>query len=141
MLLTLSLHRAYIEIGIEMSNSMPAKIRMTLSTMKTIDVFLSNTMTGLSGADVARKTGLMSGTLYPILRRLEKQGWLTSAWETLDPTEAGRPRQRFYKLKGDARKMAIDALSHRGFYETQSGAGPIPVGPPILRGGGNVIMD
>ncbi len=40
------------------------------------------------------------GTLYPLLRRLEAQGLLTSAWQLID---AERPR-RYYRLSdlGDA---------------------------------------
>jgi PadR family transcriptional regulator PadR len=52
----------------------------------------------LSGAEVAKRTRLASGTLYPILIRLERVGWLESRWESADPTELGRPRRRFYRI-------------------------------------------
>ena len=39
-----------------------------------------------------------SGTLYPLLARLEAAGWFTSEWEDVDPSEVGRPRRRLYKL-------------------------------------------
>jgi len=39
------------------------------------------------------------GTLYPILRRLEKQGLLTSQWET----EESRPR-KYYQISPQGRK-------------------------------------
>lgn len=45
------------------------------------------------------------GTLYPLLRRLESQGLLTSEWRV----EAGRPR-RYYKLGADG-EHALAALS------------------------------
>lgn len=35
------------------------------------------------------------GTLYPMLNRMHKNGWLESNWET--PTDSGHPR-RFYSL-------------------------------------------
>ncbi len=35
------------------------------------------------------------GTLYPMLNRMHRNGWLESNWET--PTEGGHPR-RFYSL-------------------------------------------
>ncbi len=41
------------------------------------------------------------GTLYPLLRRLEKQGLLTSEWDT----QGSRPR-KYYRLSDDG----IDAL-------------------------------
>lgn len=39
--------------------------------------------------------GINEGTLYPLLNRMHKNGWLESHWET--PTEGGHPR-RFYQL-------------------------------------------
>lgn len=53
---------------------------------------------GSSGADIGRATGMPSGTVYPILARLEDAGWLQSAWESGNPTMLGRPRRRFYHL-------------------------------------------
>ena len=35
------------------------------------------------------------GTLYPLLNRMQKNGWLDSQWET--PLDSGHPR-RFYQL-------------------------------------------
>lgn len=53
---------------------------------------------GVSGAEISKHTGLASGSLYPILSRLEKAGWLSSEWEAGDPTALGRPRRRFYRV-------------------------------------------
>lgn len=50
------------------------------------------------GYDLSRETGLKSGTLYPILMRLEKSGWLEAEWEA-EPA-AGRPRRHLYRLTG-----------------------------------------
>jgi DNA-binding PadR family transcriptional regulator len=41
------------------------------------------------------------GTLYPLLRRLESQGLLRSAWRV----EAGRPR-RYYQTSAQGEKLA-----------------------------------
>jgi DNA-binding PadR family transcriptional regulator len=40
------------------------------------------------------------GTLYPLLRRLETQGWLESEWST----EGGSPR-RYYSLNAKGRNL------------------------------------
>jgi len=45
-----------------------------------------------------RATGLPSGVVYPILRRLEGAGRLVSSWEQVDPVAVGRPRRRVYQL-------------------------------------------
>jgi DNA-binding PadR family transcriptional regulator len=71
--------------------------RLSGATLQVLGQFLDNPLTGLSGADIARQTGLASGTLYPILMRLESAKWLTSKWENIDPSEEGRPRRRIYE--------------------------------------------
>ena len=66
--------------------------------MKVLRAFMERPSEGLAGSDIWKDTRIFSGTLYPILLRLEKAGWLKSWWEEVDPTEAGRPRKRFYQL-------------------------------------------
>jgi|HubBroStandDraft_3_1064219.scaffolds.fasta_scaffold484676_2 PadR family transcriptional regulator PadR len=53
---------------------------------------------GIAGADISKETGIPSGTLYPILFRLEQARWITSEWENVDPSQVGRPRKRLYTL-------------------------------------------
>jgi PadR family transcriptional regulator, regulatory protein PadR len=74
-------------------------MRMTTSSLKVLGAFLS-THRELSGAQISEITGLASGTLYPILIRLEQEKWLQSEWEKGDPKELGRPRRRFYRITG-----------------------------------------
>ena len=44
---------------------------------------------------------LQTGTLYPALQRLLRQGWLTAEWRT---TENGR-KARYYKLTASGRQQ------------------------------------
>ena len=46
------------------------------------------------------------GTLYPLLRRLETQGLLTSEWR-----EEGGRKKRFYRLSPDGRQMLKQLLA------------------------------
>jgi DNA-binding PadR family transcriptional regulator len=62
---------------------------------------------------LSRAAGLASGTIHPILARLERAGWLESRWEDVDPREQGRPRRRYYQLTPDGVELAGDALSRR----------------------------
>lgn len=73
-------------------------VRISLQTLKVLDAFLECPSSELSGSDVAKRSGLASGTLYPILLRLESAGWFASQWEAIDPSVAGRPRRRLYRL-------------------------------------------
>jgi len=91
-------------------------VRMSLQTLKVLEAFLDNPSSELAGADVHKRSRLASGTLYPILLRLESAGWLISHWETVDPVEAGRPRRRLYRLtpNGLARASAVFESIGRG---------------------------
>ncbi|MGD2069345.1 MAG: PadR family transcriptional regulator [Gemmatimonadota bacterium] len=51
------------------------------------------------GFDIMDATGLPDGTVYPILRRLERRGVLEGAWEDEDRARAEqRPPRRYYRL-------------------------------------------
>jgi PadR family transcriptional regulator PadR len=58
------------------------------------------------GYDLARSTGLFSGTLYPLLVRLERDGFLESRWEASE--HPSRPRRHFYRLTVDGCALARD---------------------------------
>lgn len=55
------------------------------------------------GYDLSRDTGLKSGTLYPILIRLEKYALLEARWET---TENGVPPRHTYRLTPTGLELA-----------------------------------
>lgn len=51
------------------------------------------------GFDIMDATGLPDGTVYPILRRLERRGVLAGKWEDEDSARAEqRPQRRYYQL-------------------------------------------
>jgi len=91
-------------------------VRISFQTLKVLDAFLDKPTAELSGADVHKLSGIASGTLYPILLRLESAGWFISRWESVDPVSAGRPRRRLYRLTrgGLARATEVFASFGRG---------------------------
>jgi len=92
------------------------RVRISLQTLRVLEAFLERPMDELAGADVQRRSGLASGTLYPILLRLESAGWFVSRWENIDPSRAGRPRRRLYRLtsSGFSESSEIFASLQRG---------------------------
>jgi DNA-binding PadR family transcriptional regulator len=90
---------------------METDIRLSGPVLKVLKFLIEKPLQGQSGADISRKLGISSGTLYPLLARLENAGWVTSEWERVDPTEAGRPRRRFYTLTGHGQNCASKALA------------------------------
>ncbi len=86
-------------------------VRLTQPTLKVLRFLLETPREGRSGAEMSKATKVGSGTLYPMLARLEAAGWLSSEWESIDPSEAGRPRRRFYMLSGVGYRAAHTALA------------------------------
>jgi len=72
--------------------------RITHQTHLVLTAFLVDPTQFLSGYDVIGSTGLSTGTLYPILMRLEQAKWLESHREEIDPKKEGRPRRRLYRI-------------------------------------------
>lgn len=81
--------------------------QLTPQTMKVLGAVYDSP--SASGADICRMTGMPSGTVYPILVRLEDAGWLGSTWEAGDPAVLGRPRKRFYHITADGARHARSA--------------------------------
>lgn len=48
------------------------------------------------GLELSKATGLKSGSLYPILMRLDERGLLESCW--LEPERPGRPPRHGYRI-------------------------------------------
>jgi PadR family transcriptional regulator, regulatory protein PadR len=84
---------------------------MTQTTQAVLRVLLEHPSRELYGLEVCAKAELPSGTIHPILARLEKVGWLESSWEPIDPHEKGRPRRRYYRLNPDGAERARLALA------------------------------
>ncbi|WP_439382662.1 PadR family transcriptional regulator [Amycolatopsis lexingtonensis] len=94
--------------------------RMTLQTALILDELVTDPADARYGLDLMHAVGLKSGTVYQILARLERAGWLTSEWE--DPAvheSEGRPRRRMYRLTAEGVAQARRVLSQPA-YRNQS---------------------
>lgn len=89
-------------------------VRMSLQTLRVLEAFLENPTEELAGADVQKRGQLASGTLYPILLRLEAAGWFLSRWESADPSKMGRPRRRLYRLTPTGLRRASEIFATFG---------------------------
>ncbi len=56
------------------------------------------------GYELASLTGIRSGTLYPLLIRLEAQGYLEAEWQ--QPAATGRPPRHAYRLTAAGQRLA-----------------------------------
>ena len=85
-------------------------VRITVPVLRVLQALLARPAESLYGLELMEQTGLKSGTLYPVLARLEDAGWVSSSWEDADPRDAGRPRRRYYKLTGSGQRDGAAAL-------------------------------
>ncbi|MEU7863288.1 PadR family transcriptional regulator [Nonomuraea sp. NPDC049141] len=66
----------------------------------------------IHGWAIMKATHRAGPTVYKVLDRLEDAGWITGAWEELEP-DASRPRRRFYRLTGEGVPAAWALLAER----------------------------
>lgn len=94
-----------------MSGDDRAKLRLTFQAALVLQTLLTDPTADRYGLEIARATGLPTGTIYPILARLETASWVVSDWEAIEPAEEGRPRRRLYHLTGTGAVQARSALN------------------------------
>jgi PadR family transcriptional regulator len=88
---------------------MGVRIRFSRQTLTILEALLARPSQWHYGYAISRQTSIASGTLYPILIRLDKSGWLETRWE--DSVPQGRPPRHLYRLSGNGREWARDELS------------------------------
>jgi PadR family transcriptional regulator, regulatory protein PadR len=89
----------------------PRAPRMTIPTQLVLRALLADPEQERYGVEIGAAAGLPSGTVHPILARLETVGWLESRWEEIDPRTEGRPARRYYRLTPDGMELARSALA------------------------------
>jgi PadR family transcriptional regulator PadR len=62
------------------------------------------------GFSIMEATGLPSGTVYPAMRRLERDRLIASRWEKQSVADAeGRPPRKYYKVTADGKSTLAAA--------------------------------
>lgn len=102
--------------------------RLTGPTVAVLRLFVEQPRSSWYGLEIIGQTGLPSGTVHPILARLEGAGWLTSTWEAVDPAAVGRPRRRIYELTEAGLAEASRAVAKADATRARLVRIPAPVG-------------
>ncbi len=85
-------------------------MRHTAATIQVLNALLDGQRH--YGYEILLESGLRGGTVYPILRRLEDEGWVKGSSERIRPSD--RPPRRYYKLTAlGARKAALAVSAQR----------------------------
>jgi DNA-binding PadR family transcriptional regulator len=75
---------------------MPAEARLSHSAAMILQAIHAGHIYGFGVIEV---TGLPSGTVYPALRRLERDGFIASRWEQQSIADAEqRPPRKYYRV-------------------------------------------
>jgi PadR family transcriptional regulator, regulatory protein PadR len=69
-------------------------------------VMLSDPTTPYYGYDLMKAARLPSGTLYPMLARLQHEGLVDSEWESPRQDANGRPPRKYYRLTAEGQRVA-----------------------------------
>ena len=110
-----------------MASKKGAGPRMTIPTQLVLRALLAEPTQEMYGLQVCEQAGFPSGTIHPILARLEHEhSWVTSRWEDIDPGKEGRPRRRYYRLTEDGAELARIALAQATTSVTAIGLRPRP---------------
>ena len=91
-----------------------ADIRRTPQTTAVLRMLRDDTSEqGLYGLQVAQVLRMPTGSVFPILGRLERAGWIVGTWE--DPEQAAlakrRRRRRYYRLTAVGHRAATEVVS------------------------------
>jgi DNA-binding PadR family transcriptional regulator len=79
-------------------------MKMTGPLERVLRAFLDGPPAPRYGYDLMKTAGLQSGTLYPLLARLEHQKLVVSAWET--PEQEGQRPRKYYRLTNEGIEAA-----------------------------------
>jgi PadR family transcriptional regulator, regulatory protein PadR len=94
-----------------MVRGMAGGLRLTIPVQLVLRVLLDDALAERHGLEIAHDAPLPSGGVYPVLARLEQAGWVSSAWEDIDPILEGRRPRRYYRLTAEGAKAAQAALA------------------------------
>jgi DNA-binding PadR family transcriptional regulator len=106
---------------------------MTGPLERVLGAFLADPAAPRYGYDLMKAARLPSGTLYPLLARLEREKLVTSAWET--PQEEGQRPRKYYQLTGEGIRVArleLAQASARQRAPSRPAAHPAPPAPGSL---------
>jgi PadR family transcriptional regulator, regulatory protein PadR len=104
-------------------------MKLTGPLERVLRVFLDDPAAPRYGYDLMRAARLPSGTLYPMLARLQAEGLVMSRWEPRPADGTGRPPRKYYQLTAEGARTARDELAR-----TSQAAAPVSGGVRLAPG-------
>jgi len=108
---------------------------MTLTTQLVLRALLAEPGREMYGREIMQAASLATGTVYPILARLEAEGWISVRDEKIDKRAEGRPARRYYRLTASGVENAGAAMARASSQLSRLGLDPPAQVPPLKIGG------
>jgi PadR family transcriptional regulator, regulatory protein PadR len=105
-------------------------VKMTAPLQRVLRAFLEDPAAPRYGYDLMKAASLKSGTLYPMLGRLEDQKLVTSGWKT--PQQEGQRPRKYYQLTGEGIRVARLELAQVSSGTQRTSPGPARPAPGSL---------
>lgn len=80
-------------------------MKLTAELERVLRVLVADPAEPHYGYDLMKAARLPSGTLYPMLARLQRQGLVESEWELRHDDAGGRPPRKYYRLTGEGLRV------------------------------------
>ena len=87
---------------------MPRNRRPSKQMLLLLETLSARAQQWRHGYDLMKETGLLSGTLYPLLMRMTEQGLVEAEWR--EPAQPGRPPRHAYRLTAAGMALARAAV-------------------------------
>jgi PadR family transcriptional regulator PadR len=81
-------------------------VKLTGPLERVLTVMIADPSAPRYGYDLMKAAKLPSGTLYPMLARLQQDGLVDAEWETQREDAAGRPPRKYYRLTAEGLRVA-----------------------------------
>ena len=81
-------------------------MKLTAPLERVLRVLVADPSAQHYGYDLMKAARLPSGTLYPMLARLQREGLVDSEWEEQRPDASGRPARKYYRLTAEGARVA-----------------------------------
>jgi PadR family transcriptional regulator, regulatory protein PadR len=81
-------------------------VKLTGPLERVLKVLVADPAAQHYGYDLMKAARLPSGTLYPMLARLQQEGLVDSQWEEQRPDAGGRPPRKYYRLTAEGARVA-----------------------------------
>jgi PadR family transcriptional regulator len=81
-------------------------VKLTAPLERVLRVMMTDPAEPHYGYDLMKAAKLPSGTLYPMLARLQQEGLVDAEWEAQRQDAGGRPPRKYYRLTGEGLRIA-----------------------------------